>query len=102
MSQHDEGGGDGSRRGGRPLKDFILEESMKLAGNPAVSKLMQDPRFMRLVMTAISMPGRVQTFTQEQKETFARSMGLATQDEVRDLKRQVTALEREVARLRHG
>ena len=29
-----------------------------------------------LVMTAISLPGRVQTFTAEQKEQFARAMGL--------------------------
>ena len=82
------------------IKDKILAEGMKLAGNPAVAKLMQDERFMRLVMTAVSMPGRVQTFTAEQKETFAKTMGLATQDEVRDLKRAVAALEREVARLR--
>jgi hypothetical protein len=51
-------------------------------------------------MTAMSMPGRVNTFTEEQKEHFAKAMGLATQDEVRDLKRTVAALEREVARLR--
>jgi len=81
------------------LKERILEEGMKLAGNPAVAKLMQDPRFMQLVMTAISLPGRVQTFTTEQKEQFAKAMGLATQDELKDLKRQVVALEREVARL---
>ncbi|HEY4120727.1 MAG TPA: hypothetical protein VGM56_22835 [Byssovorax sp.] len=81
------------------LKEKLLQEGMRLAGNPAVAKLMQDPRFMQLVMTAVSLPGRVQTFTDEQKEQFARALGLATQDELKDLKRQVTALEREVARL---
>ena len=40
------------------------------------------------------------TFTTEQKETFAKSMGLATSDEVRDLRRTVTSLEQTVARLR--
>ena len=81
------------------LKDKLMSEGVKLATNPAFSRLMQDPRFMKLVMTAMAMPGRVDSFTSEQKEHFARAMGLASQDEVRDLKRTVTALEREVARL---
>ncbi len=81
------------------LKDTLMAEGMKLAGNPAVAKLMQDPRFMRLVMTAMAMPGKVSEFTDEQREHFAKAMGLATQEEVRDLKRTVAALERQVARL---
>jgi polyhydroxyalkanoate synthesis regulator phasin len=81
------------------LKDKLMSEGMKLAANPAVAKLMQDPRFMRAVMTAMAMPGKVSTFTAEQKEHFAQAMGLATQEEVRDLKRTVAALERAVARL---
>ena len=82
------------------LKDKVMAEGMKLATNPQVAKLMQDERVMKLVMTAVSMPGKVQSFTAEQKEAFARSMGLATQDEVKDLKRQITALEREINDLR--
>jgi len=84
------------------LKDKLVSEGMRLATNPTVAKLMQDPRFMRLVMSAMAMPGRVSTFTTEQKEAFAKSMGLATQDEVRDLKRTVAALERAVAKLQGG
>lgn len=82
------------------LKDKVMAEGMKLATNPQVAKLMQDERVMKLVMTAVSMPGKVQTFTAEQKEAFAKTMGLATQDEVKDLKRQIAALERELAELR--
>ena len=82
------------------IRDKLMTEGMRLATNPAVAKLMQDERFMRLIMTAMSMPGRVQTFTTEQKELFAKTMGLATSDEVRDLKRMIAALEDEVARLK--
>ncbi|XXY53493.1 hypothetical protein WME91_20385 [Sorangium sp. So ce269] len=82
------------------LKDKLVTEGMKLAANPNVAKLMQDERFMRLFMTAMSVPGRVSSFTAEQKETFAKAMGLATADEVRDLKRTVASLERELVRLR--
>ncbi len=81
------------------LKDTLMSEGMKLATNPAVAKLMQDERFMKAVMTAMAMPGKVSTFTSEQKEHFAKAMGLATKEEVRDLKRTVTSLERAVARL---
>jgi hypothetical protein len=81
------------------LKDKLMSEGMKLAANPAVARLMQDPRFMKLVMTAMSMPGRVNEFSAEQREHFAKAMGLATQEEVRDLKRTVAALERALSRL---
>lgn len=81
------------------LKEKIMAEGMKLAANPAVAKVMQDERFMKVVMTALSMPGKVSSFTTEQKEAFAKSMGLATTDEVRDLKRTVASLERQVAKL---
>ncbi|MBK6518313.1 MAG: hypothetical protein IPM79_17725 [Polyangiaceae bacterium] len=81
------------------LKDKILSETMKLSQNPAVAKLLADERFMRLVVLAMSMPGRVSTFTTEQKEKFAKEMGLATSDEVRDLKRQLAALEDVVRRV---
>ena len=76
-----------------------MVEGMKLASKPALAKVLQDERFMKLLMAAMSMPGRVQTFTGEQKEQFARAMGLATAEEVRDLKRMVASLEDTVARL---
>lgn len=82
------------------LKERLMSEGMKLATNPQVAKLMQDERFMKLVMLAMSMPGRVESFTNEQKEAVAKSFGLVTQDELRDLRRTVTSLEQTVARLR--
>jgi hypothetical protein len=84
------------------LKERLVEESMRLAQNPALAKLVQDPRFMQLVVAALSMPGRVATFTSEQKERFSREMGLATSDELRDLRRRLAALEAEVEQLRSG
>lgn len=78
------------------LKDKILETGVSLAQNPALSKLVQDERFMKLVVMALSVPGRVSTFSGEQKERFAKEMGLATHDEVRELQRQVQALEGQV------
>ncbi len=81
------------------LKDRLVSEGMRLATDPRIAKLMQDERFMRLVMTAMSVPGRVQSFTEEQKETIAKTLGLATEQEVKDLKRVVASLEEQVATL---
>lgn len=81
------------------LKEKLLSEGMKLASNPRVAKLAQDERVMKLFMQALSVPGRVSTFTAEQKEAFAKTMGLATADEVRDLKRTISALEEALRRV---
>ena len=81
------------------LKDKLVSEGLKLASNPQVAKVMQDPRFMGLVMSAMAVPGRVSTFTSEQKEQFAKSMGLATVEEVRALRRAVESLEDTLSRL---
>jgi hypothetical protein len=81
------------------LKDRLFAEGMRLSQSPAMAKLLADERFMKMVVAAMSMPGRVATFSAEQKERFAKEMGLATADEVRDLKRQVAGLEDALRRL---
>ncbi len=82
------------------LKKQLMDRGMKLMTDPRVMKLMQDPRVMKAVMAAMSMPGKVQTFGNEQVEKIAKAMALATEDEVQDLKRTVRSLEDEVAQLR--
>ena len=75
------------------LKKSLMEQGMKLLADPRVMKLMQDERFVKAMMTAMSMPGKIDGFTKEQAEKFAKRMSLATADEVRDLKRTVRSLE---------
>ena len=82
------------------LKKSLMEQGMKMLADPRVMKLMQDERFVKAMMAAMAMPGKIDGFTKEQAEKFAKAMGLATSDELRDLKRQVAALERELADLR--
>ena len=81
------------------LKKTLMKQGMKLMSNPRVMKLMQDERVMKAVMQVMAVPGKVQSFTQENVEKLARAMALATEDEVKDLKRTVRRLEEEVARL---
>ena len=81
------------------IKKNLMNRGMKLMTDPRVLKLMQDERVMKAVMQMMSMPGKVQNFTQDQVEKLAKAMSLATEDEVKDLKRTVKRLEEEVAKL---
>lgn len=81
------------------LKKTLMKQGMKLMTDPRVMKMMQDERVMKAVMQMMNVPGKVQSFTQDQVEKLAKAMSLATEDEVKDLKRQVRRLEEEVSRL---
>jgi hypothetical protein len=84
------------------LKKTLMKQGMKLMSDPRVMKLMQDERVMKAVMAAMSMPGKAQTFAKEQVESIAKAMALATEGEVKDLRRTVRRLEEEVSRLKTG
>jgi len=81
------------------IKKRVLQQGMKLMGDPRVMKLMQDERVMKALMGMMSVPGKMQSFTSEQIERLAKSMNLATEEEVRDLRRTIRRLEDELARL---
>jgi len=49
----------------------------------------------------MSVPGKAQTFAREQAENIAKAMALATETEVKDLRRTVRKLEDEVTRMRN-
>jgi cell division FtsZ-interacting protein ZapD len=81
------------------FKKNLMKQGMKLMSDPRVMKLMQDERVMKAVMTAMSVPGKAQTFAKDQVEAIAKAMALATEGEVKDLKRTVRKLEEEMARM---
>lgn len=81
------------------FKKSLMKQGMKLMSDPRVMKLMQDERVMKAVMTAMAAPGKAQTFAKDQVEAIAKAMALATEGEVKDLKRTVRKLEEEMARM---
>jgi hypothetical protein len=81
------------------IKKTLMKQGMKLMTDPRVMKIMQDERVMKAVMQMMNVPGKVQTFTNDQVERLAKAMSLATEDEVKDLKRQIRRLEDELARV---
>lgn len=82
------------------IKETLLEQGQKLLTDPRVTKIMSDERVMKAVMNAVSVPGKVQTFTEEQVAKLAKAMALATEDEVKDLRRTVRRLEEEMEAIR--
>ena len=85
---------------GESLKKKVMKKALELMADPRVGKLMADPRVMKAVMTAMSVPGKVSSFTAESVEKIARAMDLPTSDEMDDLKRQVRRLEGELEDMR--
>ncbi|MFP6685893.1 MAG: hypothetical protein VB934_14335 [Polyangiaceae bacterium] len=82
------------------LKDKVVSETMKLAAHPAVAPILQDERFMKLLLAALSMPGKITELSEEQRLNVIRVLGLATAEEVANLTRTVRSLEDELAELR--
>ncbi len=82
------------------LKKTLMQQGMKLMTDPRVLKLMQDERVMRAMMAAMSVPGKAQSFARDRVENIAKAMALATEGEVKDLRRTVRKLEEDLAKLK--
>ena len=84
---------------GKTWKKTLMKQAMGVMSDPRVLKMMQDERVMKAVMQVMSVPGKVQNFTQDNVEKLAKAMALATEDEVKDLRRTVRRLEEEMNRM---
>lgn len=78
------------------IKRFLTDKGMKLAQDPRVIKLMQDERVMKTMMQAFQMRQTAQEKIDEQVESIAKTLNLATKSEVRELKRTIRKLEQEL------
>lgn len=80
------------------IKEEMMKRGMQMMSDPRVGKLMQNPQFMKLLMAAMQVPGKVNSFTNEQARILAGALRLATHEEVKELERRVKKLERELAK----
>jgi len=78
------------------LKDLLMKQGMKLMQDPRFMKLMQDERVMKTVMNAVQLRGKLQETFDQRVERVAKTLNLATQKEVRELKRTMRKMEREL------
>ena len=81
------------------IKDEMMKRGMQMMSDPRVAKLMQNPQFMKVMMAALQVPGKVSTFTAEQAQHVAASLRLATAEDMKELQRTVKRLEREMGKL---
>ncbi len=78
------------------LKSRVMKKGMDLMQDPRVAKVMQDERVMKVAMQAFQLRGKVQEEIDQRVEGVAKSLGLVTKNDVRDLKRTVKKLEKEL------
>lgn len=80
------------------LKKTLLSQGMKMMQDPRVMKLLQDPRVMKAMAKSFELKGKVQQGFDERAEKLAETMNFATKAEVRELKRTIRKLERELTK----
>jgi hypothetical protein len=78
------------------LTKTLLSQGMKLMQDPRVMKMMQDPRVMKAMAKGFELKGKAQQGFDAKVEKVADSLNLATKAEVRELKRTIRKLERDL------
>jgi hypothetical protein len=75
------------------LKKLVMERGMKLMGDPRVMKLMSNPKVMNVVMKGFQLRGKAQATIDARVKSLARTLKLATREEVAELKQTIRTLE---------
>jgi hypothetical protein len=78
------------------LKQELVNQALKLMQDPRVMRAMQNPKVMQGLMGAIALRATLQKNLESSVELVAKSLSLATEAEVRELRRTVRRLEREI------
>ena len=81
------------------LKKMVMERGMKLMSDPRVMKLMSNPKVMNFVMKGFQLRGKAQASIDEKVKALAKTLKLATREEVADLKRTIRVLEEQLRQL---
>jgi hypothetical protein len=75
------------------LKQKVMERGMKLMSDPRVMKLMSNPRVMNVVMKGFQLRGKAQASIDARVKKLAKTLKLATREEVSELKQTIRTLE---------
>ena len=80
----------------------LMKQGTKLLRDPRVTKVLQDPRVMAAVAQGFEIKGKVQQGFDKKVEGLADNLNLATKAEVRELKRTIRKLERDLKKAGGG
>jgi len=75
------------------VKDVVVGRAMRLMSDPRVSRVMGDPRIMNAAMKAVGLGSTVKAELDRASRFAAGLFGLATQEEVSELRSTVQSLE---------
>jgi polyhydroxyalkanoate synthesis regulator phasin len=81
-------------------KQQLFNKAFTLMQDPRVAKLLQDPRVMSSIMGAMKLRSDVERTLNQRIKQLAKSLRLASEDEVQELQRAVARLEQELERSR--
>ena len=81
-------------------KQELLNRAVVLLQDPRVAKIVQDPRVTSGILTAMKLRSDVQRGIEQCAQQVVKSLNLASEDEVKELRRAVARLEQEVERAR--
>ena len=81
------------------LKKQALRQGMKLMSNPRFMRAMADPRLMKAISQGFAIRGRMQSEIDNTTQSVARFFNVATQEEVKELRRTIRQMEHMVDRL---
>jgi hypothetical protein len=86
------------------FKNKVIEQGMRLMADPRIMKLVSNPRVMNLVMKGFVLRGRAQAAFDAQVRSVARSLKLATRDDVGELKQSLRSIEHQLRKIQelHG
>lgn len=79
------------------VKDVVVGQAMKLAGDPRVTKVMTDPRLMNAAMKAMSLGGSIKSTLDQAGKLAGGMFGLATHEEISNLRSTIQDLEDQIA-----
>ena len=81
------------------IKKIVLDQVSKLLQNPRVLEVAMNPKVMGVVMKAMSLREQVVAASASASESVARTLNLATREEVGELRRTVRRLEEQLSQL---
>lgn len=78
------------------LKQELMNQALRLMQDPRVMRAMQNPKLMQGLMGALQLRAKVQQNLESSVQRVAKRFNLATDAELRELRRTVRRLEREL------
>lgn len=82
------------------FKDTLFNVALKVMNNPTAQKIMSNETVQNTVGSAIGAGFTLKEKVDQTKKKIAGSFGLSTTDDLRDLKREVDRLQRQVDHLK--